>query len=309
MGTVVALLGPTGVGKTDLAIFFALALEGEVVSVDSRLLYRGMDIGTAKPTPGQRAQVPHHLIDVADPDESWSLDRFRWAVNEVIHDVHRRGRLPILAGGTGQYMTAILDGWSPPHLPPDARLRQELTEFAAEHGARALHARLEMLDPAAAERIDGRNVRRVIRAIEVSQTTGEPRDRLGRNEPVPFNAIRVGLRLPRKELYARLDARLDRMILDGLVEEVGQLLSRGYSPELPSLSAIGYRQLAAHLRGEISLEIAVARIRQATRRFVRHQANWFREDDPRIQWFDVGPGYEAHVLSWVRDELSRSGDD
>ncbi|HET7009771.1 MAG TPA: tRNA (adenosine(37)-N6)-dimethylallyltransferase MiaA [Anaerolineales bacterium] len=304
-GTVVALLGPTGVGKTDLAIALARELDGEVVSVDSRLLYRGMDIGTAKPAPAQRADVPHHLIDVADPDETWSLGQFREAVHRVVDEVLERQRLPILAGGTGQYMVATLEGWDPPAHPPDPVLRQELAAFAEAHGAKALHDRLRERDPSAAARIDPRNVRRVIRALELA-ASGVSRDRNELRSPA-FDAIRVGLRLPRPELYARLDRRIDRMLAEGLVEEVRGLLAQGYSTDLPSMSAIGYRQIAAHLRGESTLEEAVARIRQATRRFVRHQANWFREDDPRIRWFEPRPGYEADVMSWIRHRLGRSG--
>jgi tRNA dimethylallyltransferase len=307
MKPVLALVGPTGVGKTELALFLAQNLDGEIVSVDSRLLYRGMDIGTAKPTPAQRQAAPHHLIDVADPQEVWSLGRFRQEVYRIVEDVQARGRLVLLAGGTGQYMAAILDGWAPPELPPDPDLRQALNDFAAAHGAAALHARLAKLDPPAAQRIDPRNIRRVIRALEIVQAQGPSDSRPGQRRPPLFESLRIGLRLPRAELYARLDARLDGMLADGLVEEVRALLARGCSPDLPSMSAIGYRQIAAHLRGEGTLESAVARVRQATRRFVRHQANWFRQDDPRIQWFDVGPGYEAGVLTWVRDRVDRFG--
>ncbi|HSB90038.1 MAG TPA: tRNA (adenosine(37)-N6)-dimethylallyltransferase MiaA [Anaerolineales bacterium] len=306
MAKVVALLGPTGVGKTELAIHLGRTLGGEIVSVDSRLLYRGMDIGTAKPTATQRAAVPHHLIDVADPDEVWSLGRFRQAVLEIVDGISRSGSLPILAGGTGQYMTAVLDGWAPPPKPADDEIRRRWEGFAAENGAAALHRRLAEVDPEAAGRIDYRNVRRVVRALEVVEWSGGPRRDQPIQVPAPFEAVRVGLRLPRSELYARLDARLDRMLADGFVDEVRRLLARGYGRDLPSMSAIGYRQLAAYLEDEMAFEQAVARIRQATRRFVRHQSNWFRSDDPRIRWFEPRPGYEAEVVAYVTSALGAS---
>lgn len=298
-----AVVGPTGVGKTDLALSLARALAGEIVSVDSRLLYRGMDIGTAKPTAAQRAAVPHHLLDVADPDEIWSLGRFRQAVMESVRQIYGRGRLPILVGGTGQYMTAVLDGWTPPSAPADPELRREAETFAHEHGPAALHDRLREVDPEAAARIDPRNLRRVIRGLEVARASGGPRRALPRRSAVPFEAVRVGLSLPRSELYARLDARLDRMLADGFVEEVRGLMARGCGRHLPSMSAIGYRQLAAYIEGEMTFEQALARVRQATHRYVRQQANWFRADDPRIRWFKPGPGYEAEVLAYVRAAL------
>jgi len=304
MERVVAVVGPTGVGKTDLAIVAGRELNGEIVSVDSRLIYRGMDIGTAKPSASQRAAVPHHLIDIADPNETWSLGRFRQAVLVTVQDITARRRVPILVGGSGQYMTAVLDGWSPPAWPADPAIRRKWAEYASTHGEPALHAQLGAVDPTAAERIDARNVRRVIRALEVFELSGGPGSRQATRAEVPFEAIRIGLRLPRPELYARLDARLERMLADGLVEEARSLRARGYGRDLPSMSAIGYRQMAAYLDGEISLEQAVAQVRQATRRFVRQQANWFRSDDPRLCWFEPRPDYEAEVLAYLASVLA-----
>jgi tRNA dimethylallyltransferase len=306
MDTIVAVVGPTGVGKTDLAIVAGRELGGEIVSVDSRLLYRGMDIGTAKPSPAQRTAVPHHLIDVAEPDEVWSLGRFRRSVLDGVQEILGRQRVPILVGGSGQYMTAVLDGWSPPAWPADPGIRKKWAEYASTHGAPALHAQLSAVDPTAAKRIDARNVRRVIRALEVFELSGGPGSRQPTRMDVPFEAIRIGLRLPRPELYARLDARLERMLADGLVEEVRSLRARGYGRDLPSMSAIGYRQIAAHLDGEISLEQAVAQVRHATRRFVRQQANWFRADDHRLSWFEPRPDYEAQVLAYLASALATS---
>jgi tRNA dimethylallyltransferase len=300
---VIAILGPTAVGKTELSLCLAERLNGEIVSVDSRLIYRGMDIGTAKPSDAERSRIPHHLIDVAEPDESWSLATFREAALRAIAAIHGRGRLPFLVGGTGQYLTAILEGWSPPVLPADRALRRELESFAAEHGLQALHRRLQQVDPETASRIDARNVRRVVRALEICTLTGLPASRQRAKNPPAFRSLWLGLTLPRRELYARVDARIDAMLAAGLVDEVRGLLVGGLSPDLPSMSAIGYRQIAEHLRGETSLEEAVRRIRRVTRQFVRRQANWFKPDDPRIHWLVRRPGIEDEVERLVRDWL------
>jgi tRNA dimethylallyltransferase len=301
---VVAILGPTAVGKTEVALALAERVSGEIISADSRLLYRGMDIGTAKPTQEQRARVPHHLIDVADPREIWSLGRFRQGALAAIQEIHGRGNLPFLVGGTGQYLTALLEGWSPPPLPGSAGLRSELEAEAAKHGAQALHERLRQVDPRAAATIDPRNVRRVVRALEVFELTGQPASRQRSRRRPPFESLWIGLRLPRPELYARIDARLEAMLQAGLVDEVRRLLGGGLPPSQPSLSAIGYRQIVEHLEGSLGLDEAVARIRRATRQLVRRQANWFKASDPRIRWFDSRPGVEDEIevalRAWLR---------
>jgi tRNA dimethylallyltransferase len=302
----VAVLGPTAVGKTDISIKLALRLDGEIVSADSRLLYRGLDIGTAKPTPEQRALVPHHLIDVTDPDQSWSLATFRAAALEVISGVHDRGHLPLLVGGTGQYVTGLLQGWSPPPIPDDRALRRELEAYAADQGPAALHARLMEIDPVAGARIDSRNVRRVVRALEIHQLTQRrPSEVRSRAQP-GFRSLKIVLTLPRAELYDRIDQRIAAMIEAGLVDEVRGLLARGYSSELPALSAIGYKQIAAHLEGRMTLDEAVSEIRRASRRLVRHQSNWFKETDPENHVFPARPGVELAIAHLVRDWLDGS---
>ena len=295
----VALVGPTGVGKTSVAITLAERLGAEVVSADSRLVYRGMDIGTAKPSRDERRRVPHHLIDVTEVDQPWSLATFRRAALEAIDEIGGRGRLPLLVGGTGQYATAILDGWEPPALAADPELRRRLEDEASQEGAHALHAQLARLDPASAERIDSRNIRRVIRALEIRMVTGMPVQPRARTPP-PYRILRLGLRLPRPELYARIDARIASMLAAGWVDEVRGLMDRGYSLDLPAFSAIGYRQLAETVEGRASLEDAVQKIRRSTREFVRRQANWFNPDDPRIEWIEARPGVEAELEAWVR---------
>ncbi len=284
----VLILGPTAVGKTEIAIQLAKRLEGEIVSADSRQFYRGMDIGTAKPTLEQRARVPHHLIDVADPDENWSLAVFQGKAREVIAGVHARGRLPFLVGGTGQYLRAVTEGWSPPAIAPDARLRHVLEGLATERGNTWLHAALSRLDPQAAAAIDARNLRRSVRALEVILTSGRPFSVQRRQGTSPYRTLSIGLTRPRAELYQKVDERIEAMFEDGLLQEVQALVSKGYHSDLPSLSAIGYREATAVLRGEMSEEQAKAAMRRLTRAFVRRQANWFKPDDPSIHWFEAG---------------------
>lgn len=302
----VAIVGATAVGKTRLGLVVAEALGGEIVSVDSRQIYRRMDIGTAKPTPAERARIPHHLISVADPDDTWTLAQYQTAVRAAVEDIVDRGRLPILVGGTGQYMRAVLEGWRPPRRDPAIRARLEAE--AERHGGEALAHRLAEVDPASAARIDPRNTRRVVRALEIVEATGAPVTARRDADPPPFNVVKIGLSVPRPDLYRRIDARIDRMIEDGLVDEVRRLIDEGMDRSLPSMSAIGYREIAAHLAGECTLEEAVGRMRRATRRLVRTQANWFRESDPTIQWVTPGDGYEAGVIDWLVGRLRNSGD-
>lgn len=283
--SLVVILGPTAVGKTDLAIQLAEQLEGEIVSADSRLLYRGMDIGTAKPTLEQRERIPHHLIDVADPDEVWSLTLFQRAAHKAINDIHGRGCIPFLVGGTGQYIHAIIEAWDIPEVKPDRDLRQVLENWTGEIGRKGLHSRLAVIDPEAASKIDYRNLRRSIRALEVIFRSGRLFSAQRQRGSSPFRPIQIGLSIPRPELYERIDARIDSMLVDGFVTEVEALLSADYNPDLPTFSAIGYREISDYLLGKTTMEEAVALIRRRTRQFVRRQANWFKEDDPDIYWF------------------------
>lgn len=283
----IVIVGPTAVGKTHLSLRLAQDFDGEIVSADSRQVYRGMDIGTAKPTPEERALVPHHLIDVVAPDEPFSLAQYQKLAYQAIGAILARGRVPFLVGGTGQYVRAVVEGWGIPRVPPNEQLRAELFRQAEVEGPWALHARLREVDPAAAERIDPSNVRRVVRALEVYLETGQPITELQRKKPPPYRILQIGLTMERQELYRRIDERVDRMIEEGLVEEVRGLVERGYSYDLPSMSGLGYQQIGMYLRGLVSLEEAVQLIKHHTRRFVRHQYNWFRLNDESIRWFDA----------------------
>jgi len=295
----VALVGPTGVGKTLGAVELAEQIGAEIISADSRLLYRGMDVGTAKPSPELRRRVAHHLIDVADPEQVWSLADYRQAALQAIQEVHGRRKLPVLVGGTGQYITAILEGWSPPMGAADPVMRRELEAFAVEHGPAGLHRRLQQVDPARAAALDPRNVRRVVRALEVYQLTGRPASELQGQSSPEFRSLWLGLSLPRPVLYRRIDDRIRRMLQGGLLDEVRSLLERGLTPDHPSMSAIGYRQVAEHLLGEKTLVEAEAEMRRLTRKFIRRQANWFKPDDERIHWFVA----DEQVVSRMADRV------
>ena len=282
----IIILGPTAVGKTSVSIALAQRLDGEIVSADSRLLYRGMDVGTAKPTIQEMAGVPHHLIDVAEPDEVWSLALYQREAYHAIDHIHSVGRLPFLVGGTGQYIRSILEGWCIPPQSPDYALRDAITHWSDNIGSEALYERLKQLDPAAASKIDYRNLRRTVRALEVIFKTGERFSEQRQKGVCRYNPLVIGINRPREELYERVDQRIEYMLEAGLVDEVCGLLDAGFSANLPTMSAIGYGESIQNLQGEINLDEAITLIKRNTRVFVRRQANWFKPDDPRINWFN-----------------------
>lgn len=302
----IAVLGPTAVGKTAISLQLARQFDGEIISADSRQIYRGLDIGTDKIGPAERGQIPHHLIDVVAPDEVLTLAEYQRLAFAAVDAIHGRGHLPILTGGTGLYVRSVLDGLGIPEVPPDFALREELEAYAAASGAESLHARLAALDPNAAASIDYRNVRRVVRALEVCLVTGEPISRLQRATPPPFRILRIGLTRPRETLFERIDQRVEEMMASGLLEEVETLLAVGYDMQLPALTGLGYRQMIQHIRGELTLVEAVEEIKRQTRRFVRQQSTWFRRDDPRIRWFDLeqtqAADIDGFVAGWLADE-------
>ena len=302
---VVAIVGPTAVGKTALSLELAARFDGEIVSADSRQIYCGMDIGTAKVTGDERARVKHHLIDVVRPDESLTLAQFRDMATAALNDIWSCGRLPFLVGGTGLYVRALLEGWAVPEVPPNDALRKRLYARAEREGAESLHGELKEIDPAAAETIDARNVRRVVRALEVCIETGRRISDLQTREDPNYATLWLGLTMPRAHLYSRIDERVDRMVDTGLVDEVRGLLEQGYSQDMPAMSGLGYRQIAAYLQGACTLDEAVVLIKRQTRRFVRQQYNWFRLDDSRIHWLDASddsqPQAEALVTRFLME--------
>jgi tRNA dimethylallyltransferase len=305
----ILIVGPTAVGKTEISIQLAERLDGEIVSADSRLFYRGMDIGTAKPTAEEQARIPHHLIDIVDPDEILSLAVFQQKAREVIAEIHTRNILPFLVGGTGQYVRAVTEGWIPPEVAPNPQLREQLERQKEENGINWLYEKLMDLDPEAAERIDPRNFRRTIRALEVIITTGKKFSEQRGQSDSPYHLIMVGLTRPRDELYQRVDERIETMFANGFIDEVKRLLEKGYSPSLPTMSAIGYRECVGVIQGELTEEQAKVRIRRATRVYVRRQANWFKESDPNIRWFRVEDGVLDKVESQIRIGLQNAAED
>jgi len=302
----VVIVGPTAAGKTQIAIQVAERLFGEIISADSRLFYRGMDIGTAKPSQDERARVPHHLIDIAEPDQVLSLAVFQKLAWEAIDDIHSGRGLPILVGGTGQYVRAVTDAWQVPMVQPNHELRTVLAAWAEELGPQELHRRLVVLDPTAAAHIDWRNVRRTIRALEVIFSTGERFSAQKTRTTPRYHILQIGLIRSRPELYARIDARIQEMLAHGFVEEVRGLLAKGYAPDLPTMSAIGYREIIDYLQGKTTLHDATIQMMRKTRILVRRQANWFKADDAKIDWFMVTDGTSEDVETRIRIWLEQS---
>jgi len=284
---VIAIVGPTAVGKSELALHLAQYFPVEIVGADSRQVYRYMDIGTNKPSPTERALVPHHVIDVVEPDEDFSLAMYHQLAIEALEAIQQKGRLPLLVGGSGLYVWSLVEGWKIPQVPPNQKLRRQLEARAEQEGSHSLYQELQDIDPMAAVKINPSNTRRIIRALEIYHTTGQHPSQLQRKEAPGFPILLIGLTRERSELYRRIDWRVDKMIQMGLVEEVEQLLKKGYSPSLPSMSGIGYKQIGQFLRGEMTLPQAIDKIKYETHRLARHQYAWFRLSDNRIYWFDA----------------------
>ena len=286
MQRLIAIVGPTASGKTSLGLNFAQRIGGEIIGADSRQVYRGMDIGTAKPSQEVRSVARHHLIDVVDPDEPFSLGLWLDLAKDALDDIWSRGKQPLLVGGTGQYVWALLEGWRVPRVPPDGQVRAELES----RGPAELVEELRRVDPEAEGFVDPRNVRRVVRALEVYHATGKPFSHWRTKEPSGFESLVIGLRLGRQELYRRINERVEAIFAAGLVDEVGGLLAEGYSQELPSMSGIGYREVCEYLAGELDLEMTIERTKTGTHRLARHQNSWFKAGGGRIRWIEAGDG-------------------
>jgi len=300
MNRLIAIVGPTGIGKSQLALRLAQTFNGEIVSADSRQVYRFMDIGTAKPSLEELSLVPHHLISVINPDEDFSLAQYQRLACQAISDIQQRQKLALLVGGSGQYVWSMVEGWGVPRVPPDPGFRRSLEERAAKGGKSELYQELVKIDPAAALKIDPCNVRRVIRALEVYRSTGIPLSQLKCKKAPPFDALIIGLTAGRAGLYRRIDLRVDGMIERGLVAEVEKLLNMGYVLKLPAMSGIGYKQVGMFLKGKLALAAAIQQIKFETHRFVRHQYAWFRLKDNRIKWFDIdSDSMDSEIIALV----------
>ena len=299
----IAVVGATATGKSAAAAALAEALDGEVVSADAYQVYRGLDIGTAKAEPDLRARVPHHLLDIADPTDQLTLARFLDAAHDALEDVWSRGKLPVLAGGSGQYVWALLEGWNVPRVPPDAELRAELEALAATAGNAALLARLAEVDPEAAVRLDPENPRRLVRAIEVVVREGRPLAACQTRSPIDADVFILGLRLQREELFARLDARTDAMYAAGFLDEVRRLRDEGRGATAAVRGGVGYKEVSQHLDGQFDLEEAVRRHKNANHRLVRRQDAWFKPADPRITWVNAASDAASRCVDLARQWL------
>ncbi len=307
----VVITGPTGVGKTEVAVRLAARFPLEVVSADSRQVYRGMDIGTAKPSRVQRETTPHHLLDIVNPDERYHAARFSAEARQAITAILGRGRLPLIVGGTGLYIRALVRGLLPAP-PADPEVRRELREFAQREGLPALHSRLRAVDPEAAKRIRQSDSVRLIRALEINRLTGRPVGSPAhwRESGPEWTLLLVGLTRPRSSLYAALEARVDRMVAEGLFEETRTLLAAGYDPGLPAMQGIGYRHFVKVFEGEWTEARAIHEMKRDTRQYAKRQWTWFARE-PALRWVDVEAaggleGTVEQVEKWIIQEGLRA---
>jgi len=293
----ILIFGPTASGKTDLSIALALKVNGEIISADSMQVYRFMDIGTAKPSKEQVKTVPHYLIDIVDPDEEWNVASFMDNTERLILDIKKRGRVPIIVGGTGLYLNALINGFSFPIAEKD----EELREILSSKSVQELYAQLCGIDPEAAKKINKNDKKRMIRAIEVFESTGTPISKMQKSRK--DNRLRLFcINMEREALYKRINDRVDEMVKKGLVDEVRALLNRGYSKELNSMQALGYKETVQFLEGSISLDEAFELIKRKTRNFAKRQLSWFRRFED-VSW--IAPGQDGAMLAEIANKIDR----
>jgi tRNA dimethylallyltransferase len=307
MKCLVAVVGPTAVGKSRLGIAIAKQLNGEIVNADSRQIYKLMDIGTAKPGVAEREEVPHHMLDIILPDQLYNLALYQKAACKCIADTQDVGRLPVLVGGSGQYVWSVLEGWRIPAVEPDPVFRKSMERRTASEGVIGLYRELEKIDPASAQRIGPDNLRRIVRALEIYHKGGILPSSLREKKGPVYPVLIIGLTAGRERLYSFIDGRVERMVEAGLIQEVKNLLEMGYHSGLSSMSSLGYKQMADHLAGKMGLQEAVQTIKYETHRYARNQYAWFRSSDGRIEWFDADDGPVDRALEVTRRFLETSG--
>ena len=283
----IAIVGPTGIGKTALSEQIIRYIDSEIVSIDSRQIYRNMDIGTAKPKPYLLNTIPHHLINIVDPIDDFSITDFLQSAKASIEDIISRGKTPLLVGGTGQYFWSLIENWTIPSVPPNPELRKKFEQIANEYGAEHLFEELKSIDVEATKIIDSRNIRRVIRALEVGITGNKKWSELRSKDPVLYDPFIIGLTKDRTILYRNVDSRIDQMLLEGWIEEVRLLKNNNIDLTYSSMSSLGYDQIYRYISGVVSINDATEKIKINTHRFIRSQYNWFRISDTRIHWFDT----------------------
>ncbi|MGI6684771.1 MAG: tRNA (adenosine(37)-N6)-dimethylallyltransferase MiaA [Bacillota bacterium] len=307
------IVGPTAVGKTEISLEIAANVDGEVISADSMQVYRGMDIGTAKIKKHEMISsngkaIPHHLIDILDPDENFSVADFQFLVRKLIQEINEKGKIPLLVGGTGLYVNSVIDPYNFPKIERDADLRKRLFKEGEHFGNEHLHRKLLSVDPDTAQRLHPNDLRRIVRALEIYYQTGKTLSSIQQeqNNQLSYTTAMVGLFCERHDLYERINQRVDQMIRDGLIEEVHQLLKKGYSPRLKPMQGLGYRHIAAYLTGILTKEEAICLLKRDTRHFAKRQFTWFKRDQ-RIKWFNI-KDYSKKIIcaEKITDYISRT---
>jgi tRNA dimethylallyltransferase len=287
-----------------LAIDLASMFKGEIINADSRQVYRHMDIGTAKPSSIEQRKVPHHLFDIIDPDQAFGLAQYLELARPAIKDIHERNNIPFLVGGSGQYVWSILEGWEIPKIPPNVEFRSSLEAIAARGGENDLYDSLVKIDPVSAQKIDKRNVRRVIRALEVTRMADKPFSQLKTMKAPDYNVLIIGLTAERTSLYQKVDLRVDSMFANGFEDEATKLENMGYNFQLPSMNSIGYKQIGVMRRDKIDRDKTIQMIKVDTHRFIRHQYSWFSLKDKRIIWFDTSSDFKNEIMTLLANHIS-----
>lgn len=307
MKRVLFIVGPTGIGKTEISLTLAEQMDAEIVSADSRQVYRFMDIGTAKPTKEQLARVPHHFIDIKYPDESYSAGQYGSEARHCIAEIFQRGKQPMVVGGSGLYLQALAEGFFGPRIS-DERVKADLKNRLQNQGLATLYAELSEVDPVTAARLHATDTQRILRALEVYQITGQPFSGHLKKKPAPpgFAPCWVGLTRDRPTLYARIEARVDAMVDAGLIDEARELLRKGYRPQLNALQSVGYQEAILFLQNKLTYPEMVRLIKQKTRNYAKRQITWFKKDE-RVKWLDCG-SYEnrAELAARIRHTFAQT---